>query len=519
MPHEELENSKKDLSEGHKISTKSLRKGKVLLINPPQTFFPGSKQIQIGLPLGIMYIAAVLEKENYKVEILDTLITNFQAGKKGGTKQYGMPWEKIKEEIENRRPDIIGITCPFSTQVNNAIKVAEIAKTIDSRILTIVGGPHSSAMASQLLEVAKDVDIAVIGEGELTMLDIMKYYEGTKEISEIQGIAYRNKGSIVLNPLRTFIENLDELPLPAYHLVDMEAYLNPKVRYRGTKGLRAIPMVTSRGCPYNCVFCSIHLHMGNVCRIHSAEYTIKHIKHVIDNYSIKRIHFEDDNLTLDLKRFNTILDGIIEKGIKFTWDVPNGVRADKLTFSLLTKMKETGCVQLSIGIESGDQSILDTIINKHLCLDDVIKTAEMCSDLDIPLIGFYVIGFPGEKIENIKRTIDFALELKRKFNVYIHLSIAIPLYGTKLYKICSEKGYFYRELTPSTLLEGSDFYGTGLIITEDFTPGQIKKLGLETLKIYKKLLLLGYLKNPLTTLRKGLNNWDGTIRFIKSLFS
>lgn len=488
---------------------------KILLINPPQIFFPRSTSVIVGLPLGIMYIAAVLEKNGYNVGILDALIADYRAQIMRDVKYYGMPWEEIKEKIKQNKPDIVGITNPFTAQIDNAIKVSEIVKDINNEILTIVGGPHVSVMATQFLKDARSVDIAVIGEGEYAMLDIMRYYEGEKDISEIQGIAYRKGDTVMLNPKRPFIKNLDELPFPAYHLVDMEKYLNPKIRYRSTKYLREISMITSRGCPYNCIFCSIHLHMGKAYRAHSKEYVIKHIEHVVNNYGVEHIHFEDDNLTFDIKRFEGILDGLIEKCIKFSWDTPNGIRADRLTIDIIKKMKKIGCTSLTIGVESGDQFILDNVIDKHLRLEDVLKTAKMCNELNMPLSAFFVIGVPGEKKENIKRTIKFALMLKKVYNVDMYLDIATPLYGTRLYEICKEKGYLSQELTPRVLSESTQIDGVGLIKTRDFTPEEVKRLALYAFSTHRRLRLFDYIKYPRETIKKVIRNPFGGVQFLK----
>ena len=180
----------------------------------------------------------------------------------------------------------------------------------------------------------------------------------TKKIDDIQGIAHRIGDKVGLNSPRPFNQNLDELPYPAYHLVDMEKYLNPKtIEYRSFQK-RALPMVTSRGCPFNCSFCSVHLHMGKKFRAHSVDYVVDHIDHLVKKYHVKTIYFEDDNLTFDIQRFEAICDKIIERDIKFQWETPNGVRADYLTLDLLKKMKNIGCQSVFVGVESGDQYVL-----------------------------------------------------------------------------------------------------------------------------------------------------------------
>ena len=374
---------------------------KILLINPPQTFFPGSDPPAANLPLGLLYIVAVLDKAGYTTEILDAFMTDLSFRKIGDTMIVGMPYERVKEEIRRIKPDIVGIANPFTCQVEHAIRVGKIVKEIDPSILTVVGGPHVPAVPVEFLEEAKNVDIAVIGEGEYTMLDIVRFFEGSKKISDVQGIAHRKDDKVVLNSPRPFIQNLDALPYPAYHLVNMEQYLSPKkVEYRSFQD-RALSMVTSRGCPFNCSFCSVHLHMGKTFRAHSVDYVVDHVEYLVNKYRVKTIYFEDDNLTLDLKRFEAICDKIIEKGIKFSWETPNGVRADYLTLSLLKKMKKSGCQSAFVGVESGDQFVLDNIIDKSLKLKDVIKFAENCKKIGLKTGAFYVIGFPGEKKENM----------------------------------------------------------------------------------------------------------------------
>jgi anaerobic magnesium-protoporphyrin IX monomethyl ester cyclase len=492
---------------------------KVLLINPPQQFYPGSDPPAGNLPLGLMYIAAVLDKAGYKAEILDAFMIDFSFLKVGDTIEVGMPYRKIREEIRRRKPDIVGIASPFTCQAENAIRVGDIAKEVDSNILTVVGGPHVTAVPVEFLEEAKNIDIAVIGEGEYTMLDIVKFFEGAKKISDVQGIAYRKDGAVKQNELRPFIEDLDELPYPAYHLVDMEQYLNPrKIEYRSFKD-RAVSMITSRGCPFNCNFCSVHLHMGKKFRAHSVNYVINHVEYVINKFGVKTIFFEDDNLTFDLKRFEAICDKIIEKGIRFNWETPNGIRADYLTLSLLKKMKKSGCQSVFFGIESGDQHVLDNIINKSLNLKEVVKVAKMCKDIGISTAAFYIIGFPGEKKENMLRTVELALRLKKDFDVGMLLHVATPSLGTRLYEECKKKGYIQGELTPRAFAEVRQTRGMPLISTEDFMASEVKEIAAMAVKRYKRLSMINYFKNPWKTLKTALNQPKIVLKFIRNLQS
>jgi anaerobic magnesium-protoporphyrin IX monomethyl ester cyclase len=453
---------------------------KVLLINPPQTFYPGSEQPAGNLPIGLMYIAAVLQKTDVKVEILDAfMLGTFQ--KIGDALSVGMPFEQIKQEIEARKPDIVGISGPFTCQIENSIKVSNLAKEVNPNIITVMGGPHVTLVPEQFLEEAKNVDIAVIGEGEYAMLDVAQAFEGKKQLIEVQGIAFRQNGKVVLNASRPLIENLDELPYPAYDLADMEQYLNPKkIGYRSFQD-RAMPMITSRGCPFNCCFCAVHLHMGQKFRAHSAKYVLDHIQLVVDKFKVKNIFFEDDNLTLDIKRFEAICDGIIERKIKIGWETPNGVRADCLNLELLKKMKQSGARSIFVGVESGVQQILDNVICKSLDLNRVVQFAKDAKQIGLKTGAFYIIGFPGETKQNMQRTVDFALNLKRDYDVGMHLFMATPSYGTKLYKDCKAKGYIQENLSWNSFAQARQPKGMPLITTNDFTPAEVKEIATKAL--------------------------------------
>ena len=492
---------------------------KILLINPPQTFFPGSDLPSANLPLGLLYVAAVLDEAGCKPEILDAFTTDSSFRKIGDITEVGMPYEKIEEEIRRRKPDIVGIANPFTCQVEHAVRVANIVKEVDPSILTVVGGPHVTVVPAEFLEDAKNVDIVAIGEGEYTMLDIVRFSEGKKKINEVQGIAHRVKGKVILNSSRPFNEKLDELPYPAYHLVDMEQYLSPKtIEYRSFQS-RALSMITSRGCPFNCSFCSVHLHMGKTFRAHSVDYVVKHIEHVVNEYHVKTIYFEDDNLTFDIERFEAICDKIIERDIKFQWETPNGVRADYLTLDILKKMKKTGCQSVFVGVESGDQYVLDNIIGKSLKLKNVIKFAEMSKKVGLRTAAFYIIGFPGETKETMRNTVEFALMMKRKYDVGMHLLFATPSYGTRLYEECKEKGYIRGSLTPRAFAEVRQNWGLPLIETENFTAADVKEIALWATKEYRKLSIINYIKNPRKTLKTALNQPNLVGKFIKNLQS
>ena len=452
---------------------------KICLINPPILFSKRSmqKEIEIFQPLGLAYIAAMLEKYNYEVSILDTIAEKYNKilEMEGDLCSVGMTYEEIYSYIERDIPDVVGITIPFTAHSQSAFKVASIVKKVDKDIITIVGGSHPSVRPNECL--IPSVDFVVIGEGEYTFLELIQKIEKQKTVKnlnknifkEVKGIAFLNDGKTFVTKSRPFIEDLDSLPFPARHLLPMQKYFESQKDSKYSRGIseRNISIITSRGCPFNCTFCSIHLTMGRKYRARSPKNVVDEIEQLINDYDIKHIEFEDDNLTLYRKRTEQICDEIIQRGLKFKWRTPNGVRADTLDEKLLRKMKKAGCYELWFAPESGVQRVIDEVIHKHISLDKIMENVKICLNLGIKVNCFLVIGLPGETKDEIRKTLYFARKLK-KMGASFYINIATPLYGTEFYNIAKEKGYL-RDITDENLI-----YNNGLYIdTPDFTAEEV----------------------------------------------
>jgi magnesium-protoporphyrin IX monomethyl ester (oxidative) cyclase len=237
----------------------------------------------------------------------------------------------------------------------------------------------------------------------------------------------------------------------------------------------------------------------------------------VEKFNVQNIFFEDDNLTFDLSRFEAICDGLIENKTKIGWETPNGVRADRLNLNLLQKMKKSGAQSVFFGVESGDQQILNNVICKSLDLDRVVEVAKICKDIKLKTGAFYIIGFPGETKENMQKTVDFALKLKRDFDVGMHLFIATPSYGTRLYDECITKGYIREDLSWNSFAEARQPKGMPLISTEDFSPQEVKEIAAKALEEYKKLSLLNHIKNPKKALKTAFDQPQLILKYIKNL--
>jgi magnesium-protoporphyrin IX monomethyl ester (oxidative) cyclase len=409
-------------------------KMKILLIKPPYNIeyktFP-------SLPLGLCYIAAVLEENDYGVEIIDCVIEGYKNIEyvDEGIFRVGLSWNDLKKKIKKSNPDIVGISCSFTIQSSNALKVAEITKQVNSDIKVVVGGIHPSALPKEVLK-NKNVDYVIIGEGEYSFLELIQRLEKGKSLSQIDGFGYKSGKYIKINPKTKFIKNIDELPFPARHLLPVKKYFKVGGRAFHIKSKKSLSIITSRGCPFDCKFCSIHCLWGYKWRPHSAERVINEIKHLIDTYGVEEIAFDDDNMILDRKRFIKICKGITPFGIK--WCTPNGIKADALDFELLKIMKKSGCYSLNLAIEHSDSYILNRVMNKKLNLKRVRKAVNYCKRLGIHTVGYFVIGMPGETRETINKTIEFVKNLQLDD---IIVTIATPYPGSKLYEECLEKRY------------------------------------------------------------------------------
>lgn len=461
---------------------------KVLLVRPP-TFSKSLKYPagpRFGFPLSLLYLAAILERENIHVSIYDALIDfNWHEinKNKNGYYHIGAPWSKFIKKILEYEPDIIGITNQFSDYASYAIIAAEIIKNANNRIISVIGGPHPTSSPISFFTQTSSIDYVVRGEGEITFLRLLNALNNQLNISDIPGITYKNGINIKSNSPAEFIDNLDDLPLPAYHLIPMEEYFKlvkdgfPSrfmFEYPGSE--REVSIITSRGCPYRCVFCGNHIHMGRRWRYHSVNYILRHMDLLISQYGVKHFHIEDDNIALNIKHFEKLLDGIHRKGWDITWDTPNGVRADGLKIHILQRIKESCCTYLIVGIESGNQKVLNEIIKKNLKLNEVHETVKISKKLHLDVHGFYVVGFPGERYNEIVDTFKFAKNMLWKYDIIPHLCLARPLPGTELFKICEKNGYLTKPIIPEI---GSKFrtevFPRIMIKTEDFGPEDLEK--------------------------------------------
>jgi radical SAM superfamily enzyme YgiQ (UPF0313 family) len=241
--------------------------------------------------------------------------------------------------------------------------------------------------------------------------------------------------------------------------------------------------------------------MGRKWRANSPQYVLKHIEYLLKVYRVDLIHLEDDNLSLDKRRFREIVDKLIQGKYGIKWDPPNGVRVDTLDREILLKAKKSGCQYMVVGIESGVQRVVDNIINKKINLKKVIEVARICKEIRLELYAYYVIGFPGETLKDIEDTLNFTIKMLKKYYIFPQISIATPLYGTELFEVCKKNGYLTDEVTPKSLMVASWFEGKGLIETKEFSPKDLKFLLGKINRKLTSITILNCIKRPLLFLK------------------
>lgn len=416
---------------------------------------------------------ASMVRDISEIKILNCMLTDNPPTRQGDLTRVGMSYKEIEKKIREFKPDIVGLSVTFFPLIDGAKAINKICKKVNPKTIVIFGGAYTSIRYEKFLREG-DCNYCVIGEGEETFREFVEKYNSQLPLTNIKGVAYKKDDEIIFER-RELIADLDKIPYPAYDLIDVKEYLKKKLVYT-TEIIpeKTMPIITSRGCPFNCVFCAIKKHMGQKWRPHSPEYIINHIKYLMKNFDIKKIHFLDDNISANQERFERILDGITL--LKIKWDDPSGMRADTLNYKLLKKMKESGNTDIQIAIESGNQKVLDNIIRKNTSLKKIEEVVKICKQLKIKLSAFYIIGFPGETIKTMKQTIDYAIHLLKDYDVSPCLYVANPIFGTDLYKICEENRNIRKGLTEKDLASAMSMNGTHLISTKEFNSDDIDKL-------------------------------------------
>ncbi len=400
---------------------------KVMLINPPVTF---SQKRRIGPvasnlfynspPLGLCYLASVLIKDNIDVRITDAAVE-------------GLALPEITLRYRKFKPDVVGITSTtYSFQ--SCIDIARTIKEEYQPAKIVIGGPHATA-DPQSVFLYNYFDIAVLGEGELTLSELIKALEHRSDLREVNGIAFRRDSELYFTPRREYIDNLDELPFPARHLVPLDLY---RPQPNDEKVRPKLSMISSRGCPFGCIFCDKSV-FEKEHRSFSPSYIVSEMEHLVREFQAKDIAFLDSCFTVSKERVESIINEMNKRNLRVNWTCT--ARVDVVTKELLKKMKQAGCWRVRLGIESGDESVLG-FINKGITTHQARNAAHWAHEVGLQPKGFFMIGHLTDSKESIERTINFAKSLPLKD---ITVQINTPLKNTFQYRVHKQYGSLITE--------------------------------------------------------------------------
>jgi radical SAM superfamily enzyme YgiQ (UPF0313 family) len=375
-----------------------------LFINPPREIpqwpdFP---------PLGLSYICSSLKKNGITASVLDA---------------SSFSWRQLKNVVKEKSPLVVGIPC-WTLERGQSFKVAKVVKEVLPHVKIIMGGYHATAFPEHMFRLAS-ADVIVTGEGEITSVELVKTLLDNGDVRGIKGIAYRENGEVIITEPRDFIENLDSIPFPAYDDFDLDKYLG----LPGIKG-RAAAIITSRGCPYQCIFCSSAKFWKRKWRGRTAENVLGEIEWLYGNFKIRTFMFFDDNFTIKKKRAVEICQGILERNLNISWVCCSHVtQIDK---ELLNWMARAGCFRIDYGVESGSPEILKNI-KKGQTVEQIEETFKLTHEAGIKPRAYLMVGNPGETESTIKQTIELTRKIKPYDTTSAQLLWLLP--DTEIYEL------------------------------------------------------------------------------------
>lgn len=402
-------------------------------------------------PIGLGYIAAVLEKNGYPARAVDMFDYN---------------WDKVEDCLRQESADIVGISCLTNARTNS-LRIAKIAKELNPKTRVVLGGPHASFMYRQILEYYP-VDVVVIGEGEITALELIRAIETDSSLSAVKGIAYQENGRVAVTESRPFIKDLDSLPFPSHQQFDFKRYEKEGVDV----DKQLVDIITSRGCPFKCLFCSSCKFWGKTWRFRSIKNIVDELEFLKRNYAINAFNFSDDIFTMRQDNVIALCKEIIERRLKISWFAQS--RVNCVSYQMLEWMKKAGCKTVAYGIESGSPKILKTI-DKDITVEEAIEAFRITKEVGLNADAFFMVGNPGETEGTIKETCAL-IDKIQPHHIVVSVTVVYP-----------ESGLY--ELAKSNNLLNDDYW-----LTDNPTPAYTVEWPENKLNLWRLKILFHFLK-------------------------
>ena len=472
-------------------STGKVHAMNVLLVQPYATSYdPNNPASILNEPLGLLALATYLEHtfgNQVDISILDLYaLGHGQYVKKGDKFTSGLSnKDDILRHIKDSQPDVIGVTCNFAAYADDAFEVAQLLKDYFKDVPVVIGGAHATMEAENVLRDHPYIDYVVRGEGELTFSELVSAIKNDEAVESISGLSFRNlQGEIVSNPDRELISDMNMLPIMDRKYVDMEQY--KKFNARSLPFTRRTPVaiiMTSRGCPFNCVFCSTKVMWKRRWRPRSPENIVEEIAYLVNEYGIKEIAIEDDQFVLSKKRVHEMCDLILEKNLGISLSIPSGTGIWLVDYELLKKMKKAGFYRLCFPVETGCRKTME-FIGKPVDLTKVPEIIEMAHKLGYWTQGNFIIGFPYETRGEIQQTIRYAYESGLD---YVLFFVAQPYAGAELHDILKNEGLL--DAVAKSAHTGRSFYDTTTLTSQELNQihsRAVKGFWIHKIKFYPK---------------------------------
>jgi anaerobic magnesium-protoporphyrin IX monomethyl ester cyclase len=444
----------------------------ILLIQPPSRTL--KREELVVPPLGLAYLASTLERERHRVKILDAFAR-------------GMSWGEFEGEVKKQKPDLIGMGGMTPT-IDNTLRAAKICRPYTRTL--VVGGPHVSVQRQEFFGECPEADFGVVGEGEAAFAGLVKRLEEGKDPWQVPGVVGPEK----TNPPADFIENLDSIPFPSRHLLPNHAY-----RYALWPGKKITTLITSRGCPYHCIFCDKSV-FGSRWRARSPGNVLDEMEQIVKDFKIRSMILYDDLFTVNKQRAIEICRGILDRDLRVEWKCEG--RVDRVDEEMLGWMKKAGCSLIAYGVESGNQEGLD-YLRKKTTLSQIRRAFDLTHKAGIRPMAYFILGIPVETFEGGLKTIEFAKELRPE---YAQFSILSPYKGTDLYAEAKAKGW-YREVDANNPFDKDE--KRPVILSENWAEEELREILKEAHRRF--YFRAGYILNRLRGLRtlQGIRSLGG----------
>lgn len=441
---------------------------RILLVHPQVPCSYYNKEFYA--PSGLLYLAAVLKQAGEEVRIVDLRTINITSQ----ADQYAVYEKKLIDSILDFRPDLAGVSCLYSGQFPDMLRYTVLIKERFPQIPIVVGGIHPTIYARDILERCSSIDWVVLGEGEETLRDLVAINKsGGGDFAPLDGFVYRREGRVVVNPKKRFVQKLDNMPFPAYDLLDWKDYHVDTSDWYNPRQLAfqtSCPVVTSRSCPNRCNFCSMFMAMGPKWRARSPGNVVDEIEQLYHEHGHRHFSFMDDNLTLRKEHILGICREIMKRKLNIQFETPNGIATGTLDKDVLDAMVEAGLVRISLAIESGSDYIRNKVMGKRLDREKIFEVVQLAKQhKNLYVKAFFIIGMPEETHATLEDTYNMIRELNVD-RTYLHNAVPFP--GTAL---------FAQVLRDNLLvdLKPEDFYSSEELYITNFDRIFIKPYNLE----------------------------------------